>query len=38
MGIKGMKKEDFKGNESLELLKESGANVFVTSIDDVINW
>jgi len=38
MGIKGMKREEFKGNDSLELLKESGANVFVTSIDDVINW
>lgn len=38
MGIKGMKKEDFKGNDTLEQLQESGANVFVTSIDDVINW
>ncbi len=38
MGIKGMKKEDFRDNESLDLLRESGANVFVTSIGDVINW
>lgn len=38
MGIKSMKKEDFKGNESLDLLREGGANVFLTSIDDVINW
>lgn len=33
-----MKNEDFKDNEKLELLRESGANGFLTSIDDVINW
>ena len=38
MGIKGMKYEEFKDNESLELLKESGTNVLLTTVDDVINW
>ena len=38
MGIKGMKYEEFGDNESLELLRESGSNIFLTSIDDVINW
>jgi NADH-quinone oxidoreductase subunit B len=38
MGMKGIKKEEFKDNESLELLKESGSNILLTTIDDVINW
>ncbi len=38
MGIKGMKKEEFGDNESLELLNESGSNILLTTIDDVINW
>jgi NADH-quinone oxidoreductase subunit B len=38
MGIKGMKYEEFKDNESLELLRESGSNILLTTIDDVINW
>ena len=38
MGIKGMKKEEFNDNESLELLNKSGSNVLLTTIDDVINW
>ncbi len=38
MGIKGMKYEEFGDNESLELLRESGSNVLLTTIDDVINW
>jgi len=38
MGIKGMKREDFKDNESLELLEESGTNILLVTIDDVINW
>jgi NADH-quinone oxidoreductase subunit B len=38
MGIKGMKYEEFGDNESLELLKETGTNVLLTTIDDVINW
>ena len=36
--IKSMKDEDFGDNESLELLKKSGGNVFMTSIDAVLNW
>jgi NADH-quinone oxidoreductase subunit B len=38
MGIKGMKYEEFGDNESLELLRKSGSNVLLTTIDDVINW
>jgi NADH-quinone oxidoreductase subunit B len=38
MGIKGMKYEEFGDNDSLELLKESGTNILLTTIDDVINW
>ncbi len=33
-----MKYEEFEDNESLELLKKSGSNVFLTSIDDLVNW
>ena len=36
--IKSMKDEEFEDNESLELLKKSGGNVFMTSIDAVLNW
>jgi NADH-quinone oxidoreductase subunit B len=38
MGIKGMKYEEFKDNESLELMRESGANIIVSTVDDIINW
>ena len=39
MGIKGIKNEEFKDNESLEkLLNDTGSNVFLTTIDDIINW
>jgi NADH-quinone oxidoreductase subunit B len=38
MGIKGMKKEEFGDNESLDLLNASGTNILLTTIDDVINW
>ncbi len=38
MGIKGIKQEEFKDNETLEMLKELGGNVFLSTIDDVINW
>jgi NADH-quinone oxidoreductase subunit B len=38
MGIKGIKDNEFRDNETLEKLKESGANVFLATIDDVINW
>ncbi len=36
--IKSMKYEDFKDNETLESLKELGDNVFLTTIDNVLNW
>jgi NADH-quinone oxidoreductase subunit B len=38
MGIKGMKKEEFGDNESLDLLNAAGTNILLTTIDDVINW
>jgi NADH-quinone oxidoreductase subunit B len=38
MGIKGIRDDEFRDNETLEKLKESGANVFLATIDDVINW
>ncbi|VAW19451.1 NADH-ubiquinone oxidoreductase chain B [hydrothermal vent metagenome] len=36
--IKSMKEEDFKDNESLEDLKELSNNIFLTTIDEVLNW
>ena len=36
--IKSMKTEDFKDNETLEMLNELGGNVFLTSIDKLLNW
>jgi len=33
-----MKNEDFRDNESLEVLKEFSNNVFLTKIDSVLNW
>lgn len=33
-----MKYEDFNDNEYLEQLRQSGTNVFVGCLDDVINW
>jgi len=36
--IKSMQYEDFKDNETLELLKKSGGNVLLSKIDDIINW
>lgn len=33
-----MKYEDFKDNETLEILKQSGGNILVTTIDNIINW
>jgi NADH-quinone oxidoreductase subunit B len=38
MGIKGIRDDEFKDNETLEKLKELGGNVFLSTIDDVINW
>ena len=36
--IKSMEYEDFKDNESLELLQKSGASVLLSTIDNIINW
>jgi NADH-quinone oxidoreductase subunit B len=36
--IKSMKYEDFKDNETLELLNKSGSNVLLSTIDQIINW
>lgn len=38
MGIKSMKKAKFQDDETLELLKETGGNVILSTIDDVVNW
>lgn len=38
MGIKGVKYDEFRDNETLEQLKESGAPVLLATIDDIINW
>lgn len=38
MGIKGIKDEEFRDNETLKQFEDSGSNVFLTTIDDVINW
>ncbi|HRY99344.1 MAG TPA: NADH-quinone oxidoreductase subunit B [Bacteroidales bacterium] len=36
--IKSMKHEDFKDNETLEMLQKSGSNVLLTTLDSLINW
>jgi NADH-quinone oxidoreductase subunit B len=36
--IKSMDYEDFKDNETLELLNKSGGNILLSSIDNIINW
>jgi len=36
--IKSMKYEDFKDNETLEILKKSGGNIILSTLDDIINW
>lgn len=33
-----MKYEEFEDNDSLELLRKSGSNVFVSTLDNLINW
>ena len=38
MGIKGMKDEDFKDNETLKLFEQTGGNVLLTTADAIINW
>jgi len=36
--IKSMENEDFNDNDSLDILKKTGGNVLLTSIDNLINW
>ncbi len=36
--IKSMEYEDFKDNETLELLQKSGGNILLSTIDNIINW
>jgi NADH-quinone oxidoreductase subunit B len=36
--IKSMQYEDFKDNETLEILNKSGGNVLLGTVDDIINW
>jgi len=36
--IKSMHYEDFKDNETLELLNKSGSNILLTTLDNIINW
>ena len=36
--IKSMDYEDFKDNETLELLNKSGGNILLSTIDNIINW
>ena len=36
--IKNMKYNDFQDNETLEIFKQTGGNVLLTTVDDVIDW
>jgi NADH-quinone oxidoreductase subunit B len=36
--IKNMKNEDFRDNETLDIFKQSGGNILLTTVDDIINW
>lgn len=36
--IKSMKYEDFKDNESLEIFEKSEGNIFLTTVDNIIDW
>lgn len=36
--IKSMKQSDFLDNETLDLLKQSGGSVMMTTLDDIVNW
>jgi NADH-quinone oxidoreductase subunit B len=38
MGIKSMKNDEFKDNETLELFKKTGGNILLTTVDGLINW
>jgi NADH-quinone oxidoreductase subunit B len=36
--IKSMEYEDFNDNDSLEILRKSGGNILMTTIDNLVNW
>lgn len=36
--IKSMEYEDFRDNDSLEILKQSGGNILMTTLDNLVNW
>ena len=36
--IKSMKYNEFRDNETLELMKEKDGNFIMTTLDDVVNW
>jgi NADH-quinone oxidoreductase subunit B len=36
--IKSMDYEDFTDNDSLEILKKSGGNILMTTVDSLVNW
>jgi NADH-quinone oxidoreductase subunit B len=36
--IKSMHYEDFKDNETLELLNKTGGNILMTTVDNIVNW
>ena len=36
--IKSMKNEDFRDNDTLEIFKQSGGNILMTTIDNIVNW
>jgi NADH-quinone oxidoreductase subunit B len=36
--IKSMDYEDFNDNDSLEILRKSGGNILMTTIDNLVNW
>ena len=38
MGIKNMKEADFRDNETLDLFNQTGGNVLLTTLSDVMNW
>jgi NADH-quinone oxidoreductase subunit B len=38
VSIKSMKYEEFNDNDSLDILKKSGGNILLTSIDNIVNW
>ncbi len=36
--IKSMKYEDFDDNDSLEILRKSGGNILLSTVDNLVNW